>query len=66
MGNTSFGGRARCGCRAVPGNVGVGTSPVPECRPQSYAAGRAARAHGAAQGALGFGAAGRSAAGLPS
>eukprot|EP00962_Isochrysis_galbana_P035468 scaffold12169_cov116-Isochrysis_galbana.AAC.2 len=27
MGNTSFGGRARCGCRSVPGNVGVGTSP---------------------------------------
>eukprot|EP00962_Isochrysis_galbana_P046082 scaffold18419_cov98-Isochrysis_galbana.AAC.3 len=27
MRNTSFGGRARCGCRCVPGNVGVGTSP---------------------------------------
>eukprot|EP00962_Isochrysis_galbana_P041013 scaffold14943_cov120-Isochrysis_galbana.AAC.4 len=27
MGSTSFGGRARCGCRSVPGNVGVGTSP---------------------------------------
>eukprot|EP00962_Isochrysis_galbana_P048889 scaffold20532_cov123-Isochrysis_galbana.AAC.7 len=29
MRNTSFGfgGRARCGCRSVPGNVGVGTRP---------------------------------------
>eukprot|EP00962_Isochrysis_galbana_P016066 scaffold4596_cov109-Isochrysis_galbana.AAC.5 len=27
MGNTSFGGRARCDWRSVPGNVGVGTSP---------------------------------------
>eukprot|EP00962_Isochrysis_galbana_P045136 scaffold17691_cov99-Isochrysis_galbana.AAC.2 len=39
---------------------------VPECRPQSSAAGRAARAHGAAEGAMGLEAAGRSAAGLPS
>eukprot|EP00962_Isochrysis_galbana_P015515 scaffold4450_cov113-Isochrysis_galbana.AAC.8 len=27
MGNTSFGGRARCDGRSVPGNVSVGTSP---------------------------------------
>eukprot|EP00962_Isochrysis_galbana_P007978 scaffold2182_cov118-Isochrysis_galbana.AAC.1 len=27
MGNTSFGGRARCDWRSVPGNVGFGTSP---------------------------------------
>eukprot|EP00962_Isochrysis_galbana_P007050 scaffold1896_cov121-Isochrysis_galbana.AAC.17 len=27
MRNTSFGGRARCDWRSVPGNVGIGTSP---------------------------------------
>eukprot|EP00962_Isochrysis_galbana_P025212 scaffold7740_cov112-Isochrysis_galbana.AAC.11 len=62
MGNTSFGGRARCGCRSVPGNVCVGTSS--SAGPRALQPG-GQRAPGAAEVAMGLEAAGRSAAGLP-
>eukprot|EP00962_Isochrysis_galbana_P046053 scaffold18381_cov124-Isochrysis_galbana.AAC.3 len=32
MRSASLGGRARCACRSVRGNVGVGTSPSAGCR----------------------------------
>jgi hypothetical protein len=62
MGKSSFGGLSRYACPSALGNVGVWTSL--HRRAQTCAAGRAVRAHGAAEGDQGVEAAVRSAAGL--